>query len=239
MPRCLKANDPNAGRIETPLVRLLVNENSRPNFYQHSQFQLALSLEKSKNSNITGKVASNNYVWHIKCFGRTQIMKPYLTIERFPYEEPYHVNLIMRAFNGSQAGMLEIYSSPEQINEIGKDLIDFPQSIGHVVLWELGSERPEDRFAHYLRFRAFALDSVGHTALHLRFCNNLALPDKAISEFCITTEAAALNRLGKLLCDFALLKHEYLFWSPTEGNLYLNRKEAHQDGATNLGPFGG
>ncbi|MEI7948104.1 MAG: hypothetical protein WCJ02_15490 [bacterium] len=166
-------------------------------------------------------------------------MKPYLTIERFPYEEPYHLNLIMRASNDSQAGMLEIYSSPEQLNEIGKDLIDFPLSIGHVVLWELGSERPEDRFAHYMRFRAFALDSVGHTALHLRFCNNLDLPAKAISEFCITAEAAALNRLGKLLCDFALLKHKYLFWSPTEGDLYFNRKEAEQGGAANIAPLCG
>jgi hypothetical protein len=165
-------------------------------------------------------------------------MRPYLTIERFPYEEPYHVNLLLRASNGSQTGELEIYSSPDQLMDIGRQLTEFPQSVGHVVLWEIGSERQEDRFAYYMRFRAFVLDSVGHTALHLRFCNNLDLPAKAISEFCITAEAGALNRLGHLFCEFSSLSHEYLVWSLAESSLFLNKKEFEQTGAANSRPFG-
>lgn len=98
----------------------------------------------------------------------------------------------------------------------------FPQHHGDVFLYEIGSEKPEDRFAYYFRFRVFNTDSLGRAAIQIRFCNNNELPYREIVEFCIQTEPAAINKLGKLLREFALLEQEFIAWS--EGEAYIGSK---------------
>lgn len=46
--------------------------------------------------------------------------------------------------------------------------------------------------------------------------------------FCIKVEPAALNRLGRLFREFALLKHEVLYWDLTGGELYETKTDAGQ-----------
>lgn len=156
-------------------------------------------------------------------------MNSWIKIIRYPYEEPYLLNLVMSASNGRQRGEIEFYSNADDLNEIADKLEEFPRHASDVYLYELGSERSEDRWAFYFRFRLCTIDSVGHCAIHLRFNNNRDIPDREITEFCIPAEPSAINRLGKLFREFAQLKHEVLYWNPVEGKLYKTQKEAELD----------
>lgn len=145
-----------------------------------------------------------------------KVMGNFIRIERIPYEEPYHVQLVWEVSNGDISSRFEYYDNTESLKEIGKGLEHFPRHGGDVFLHEIGSEKPEDRFAYYFRFRAFSTDSRGGSAVQIRFCNNSELPYRKSFEFCIQAEPAALNRLGKLFLEFAKLKQEYMAWSDFE-----------------------
>jgi hypothetical protein len=155
-------------------------------------------------------------------------MRPFLRIIRIPYEEPYHVHLVLEASNGESLGLLEFYDNASALKTWADALENFPRHSSDVFLYELGSERPEDRFAHYFRFRAFTTDGLGHCAVQLRMNNNSALPYRNVSEFCICAEAADINRLGALCRKFALLQHDVLYWRLTEGELYESLEEAEE-----------
>ena len=151
-----------------------------------------------------------------------------ISITRYPYEEPYHLRLVIGASNGRLRGQLEFYTNPDALTQIADELEVFPRFASAVHLWELGSERIEDRIACYFRFRLFTTDSAGHCAIQLRFNNNGNLPVREISEFCLFAEPTGLKRLGKLFREFAKLEHEVLHWTPSEGKLFRSREEAEQ-----------
>ena len=155
-------------------------------------------------------------------------MTPFIKITRFPYEEPYILHILMEASSGTLGGQLEFYINANDLIVLADKLEVFPQHPGAVYLWKLGSEKPEDRFAYYFRFRVFTTDSVGHCAIQLRFNNNKGLPDREISEFCILVDPASLNHLGKLFREFGKLKHEVLYWEPNNGCLFSTQKDAEQ-----------
>jgi len=146
-------------------------------------------------------------------------MKNLLEIERIPYEEPYHINLIFKASNNTCAGKLEIYDNADSLIKCAKALEVFPRHSTDSFLWELGSERLEDNFAFYFRLRVFLLDSAGHGCIQIRLNNNDNFPEKAITEFCITCEPAGINRLGTLFREFAKLKSSKLIWNGIEGEI--------------------
>src|SRR5262249_39295897 len=123
---------------------------------------------------------------------------------------------------------LEFYLNANALVGWADAMEHFPKHQGSVFLFELGSEKPEDRFAFYFRLRLFTVDSAGHCAIQFRFNNNQALPEREISEFCSLTEAAKINRLGSLCREFAKLRHSVLRWSLTDGKLYESIQEAEQ-----------
>ena len=155
-------------------------------------------------------------------------MTPSIKIIRYPYEEPYHLNLVMDATNGRLRGRLEFYCNASDLLELAKELEVFPRHASAVYLWELGSEKDEDRFAHYFRFRLFTTDSVGHCAIQLRLNNNRNLPEREISEFCIEVEPSELKKFGEPVRKFSKLEHEVLYWEPSGGDLFMTQKEAEQ-----------
>ena len=146
-------------------------------------------------------------------------MTYFLRVTRTPYEEPYHLQLFLEASNGRQSASLEIYINADSLSEIASALIAFPRHASDEYLFEVGSEREEDRWAYYWRFRAFLTDALGHSALLFRFNNNRELPYRELAEFCIETDPASINRLGELLMGFAKLQHKTLYWSPDASNL--------------------
>lgn len=163
-------------------------------------------------------------------------MSPLLKIVRHPYEEPHLLNLSMVVSNGRQVATIEFYINRDTLTEWAGVLEGFPRHRDDVSVWETGSERPEDRWAYYLKLRVFTTDSAGHCAIHVRLNNNAKLPDLEISEFCIRAEAASLNRLGRLFHEFSRLEHEVLIWTPTEGNLIKTEAEAELAGCAESGP---
>lgn len=146
-------------------------------------------------------------------------MTYFLRITRTPYEEPFHLQLLLEVSNGRQSSSLEIYLNADALTEMASALEVFPRHATDAYLFELGSERKEDRWAYYLRFRAFVVDGVGHSALLFRMNNNRDLPHQELAEFCIEAEPANINRLGKLLRAFSRLEHRNLFWSFDESTL--------------------
>ena len=56
----------------------------------------------------------------------------------------------MEAKNGRIRGHLEFYINPEELIELADELEVFPRHASAVHLWELGSEKSEDRFAYVL-----------------------------------------------------------------------------------------
>ncbi|MCP3128360.1 hypothetical protein [Shewanella sp. KJ2020] len=152
-------------------------------------------------------------------------MSNYLKIERIPCEEPYHVQLAWSVSNGNLYSTFEYYDNAESLKVIGSRLEDFPRHVGDDFLYEIGSERPEDRFAYYFRLRAFTTNSRGGSAIQIRFCNNRELPYREISEFCIQAEPASINRLGRLFLEFSKLEKEYMEWSDLES--FIGSKQEH------------
>jgi hypothetical protein len=114
---------------------------------------------------------------------------------------------------------LEYYCNADDLTEMGSKLMAFPERIGDTYSYELGSPRSEDRFAFHFVLRAHTLDSAGRCALQISMNNNRQQPDDSSCSFSIRTEAAAINRLGRLLKTFGELKHTTLHWSETAGEL--------------------
>src|SRR5690349_12629381 len=113
-------------------------------------------------------------------------MNPFFRLTRYFYEEPHFLNLFVAASNGRVQGELEIYCNAKDLGVVARQLRAFPFSGSRdAVLWELGSERPEDRFAFYFRLRAVRVSALGRCAIEMRTNNNRSPPDREISEFSI------------------------------------------------------
>jgi len=61
-------------------------------------------------------------------------MNPEIKITRYPYEEPYHLNLIMEVSNGVQASKMEFYINTDSLTEIADSLEKFPTHKDQVFL---------------------------------------------------------------------------------------------------------
>ena len=129
------------------------------------------------------------------------------------------MNLVFEAANQTQSTTLEYYCNASDLAEIADHLEVFPRHATDVFLYEFGSERKEDRHAYYFRMRAFLTNGSGSSAIQIRTNNNEELPEREISEFCISAEASQINRLGQLFRSYSKLNHKVLEWSVDDGAL--------------------
>lgn len=146
-------------------------------------------------------------------------LRPFLRIVRVPYKEPDGVRLLVSASNGRQRGEVEVFANASDLEAVAYRLDTLPEDVGSSVVWEIGSEQPEHRFAFYVRLRVHRVRSTGPSALEIRMNNNLEPPHCEVSEFALTVERADLDRLARLLRQFARLEHRVLLWTVTEGRL--------------------
>ncbi len=142
-----------------------------------------------------------------------------IKITRIPYEEPYHLNLEITASNGSMRGELEYYCNAKDLMHVGSEMRAYAGNQEAIIVYELGSEKPQDRFAFFLSIRVKAVDSRGHCQVRIRLNNNAPPPEGELTEFSIAAEVADINRLGELLVEFGQLKHRVLVWQVTAGEL--------------------
>ena len=136
-----------------------------------------------------------------------------IQIRRFPYEEPYYLNLVFSASNGVFGGRLEYYCDASDLEDLGKALRCFPKKVPDEYSYEIGSTKPEDKFAYHFALHAYTTDGSGHCALQVVIDNNGARPDDTACRFSIGAEPSAINRFGELLIEFSKLKHDGLNWS--------------------------
>jgi hypothetical protein len=144
-------------------------------------------------------------------------MRSFLNITRQPYEEPYHVNLLVSAGNRSTQAQFEIYANASDLNDAAESLIGFPKTDNDTFVWQLGSENEQDRFAFYFRARVFQFSPTGRCAIEIRFNNNQEPPNQQIVEFCIEAYPSDLDRLGTMFKSFARLQDMTMEWSVHPG----------------------
>ena len=149
-------------------------------------------------------------------------MSNYIRIERIPYEDPYHLQLVWDVSNGSVSICFDYYDNADSLLKIAEGLEQFSGYESDIFLYEIGSEKPADRFAYYFKFKVFTIDSLGRSAIQIRFCKNGGLPYREIVDFCIKTEPASINRLGYLFREFSKLEKDYLAWS--ESDVFIGGK---------------
>ncbi len=140
-------------------------------------------------------------------------MRSFLNITRQPYEEPYHVNLLVSAGNQSTQTEFQIYANAADLNDAAVSLIGFPTSDNDTFIWELGSENEQDRFAFYFRLRVFQFSPIGRCAIEIRFNNNQGSPNQQIVEFCIEAYPSDIERLGTMFERFGLLEDLTMEWT--------------------------
>jgi hypothetical protein len=142
-----------------------------------------------------------------------------IKIIRKPYEEPYHINLIFKATNGESVGQLEFYDNADRLKKLAGILEDFPFKNEKKYLWELGSEKPEDRFAFYFKCEFSLIKHTSECLIGIRLNNNEDGLKKSISEFNIQCKPAELNKLGQLFREFSKLEKETLIWNGLDGEV--------------------
>jgi len=148
-------------------------------------------------------------------------MKSFIQITRHLYEEPYHLNLVIVASNGLAMGSLEFYSNASDLKDIGEALKKFNYKQTSTYLYELGSERSEDNFAHYFCFKVFPTGRGYRSyAIQIRMNNNEKLRNLGWphlhqeSDFCIEVDIDELGKLAQLFIGFSKLEQNRLYWSP-------------------------
>ena len=144
-------------------------------------------------------------------------MLSFLNFTRQPYEEPHHVNLLVSAGNRSTQTQFEIYANASDLNDVAESLIGFPKTDNDSLMWELGSENEQDRFAFYFHVRVFQFSPTGRCAIEIRFNNNQEPPNQQITEFCIEAYPSDLDRLGTMFESFGRLEHLTMEWSVHPG----------------------
>jgi len=154
-------------------------------------------------------------------------MKPFIQITRHLDDvEPHALRLVIIASNGLTTGCLDFYLNAGDLKKAGNALTEFSYEKTSDYLLEVGSERKEDNFSHYFRFKAFPTGKGYRSyAIELRLNNNQNLREYGWSylhqecNFSIETDIDNLRELGSLLNDFSKLKQDRLYWTPETGYL--------------------
>ena len=136
-----------------------------------------------------------------------------IVVRRLPYEEPHHAHLELLVRNRGFSAHTDIYCNVSDLRDIG-DRYEY----------RYGSDNPADRNYRLLVLGVYTTDSVGHCAIKVKLNKNEPEPDEGIAEFSISTDPAAVNRLGELFTTFAELQHLEFHWTPGESKLF----EKHQ-----------
>lgn len=147
---------------------------------------------------------------------------PGIVIRRYPDmdDEPDLTQFEFAATNGASALCVMLYASASCFAEMGSALTAFPRS---------SSDRWETAFgwqgsAASLTIRAFTAHGGRTCAIGFEAAVEGNDVVRSAVTFAMESEAAALNRLGHLLNQYARLQHIDLFWSTTGGDLFSDER---------------
>lgn len=141
----------------------------------------------------------------------------YIIIRRHLYEEPDCIQLEWIISNGLFSATTDIYTSPYEIEEMGKTLRSLFKDD---FKYEYGSSDPLARCYRHFIMSVYRIDSIGHKAIQFKINQNENQPDEGESLFSIKTDVAAINRLGESIERFSKLEHLEMLWTSKESHLY-------------------
>lgn len=146
-------------------------------------------------------------------------MNTLLRLTRHPYEEPYHVELLLEACDGRTHASIPYYTSVHSLVELGVALEGFPVAGRSEHVYEVGSEEPERRSAYHIRLRFFVIGQDGSCGIDLHCKCMREEPEFETADLTIETRIDGIKRLGGLLTGFGKLDHRVLEWDGVEGCL--------------------
>lgn len=124
---------------------------------------------------------------------------PWIKVRRFPYEEPYHTEILFWVSNGLFMGGTELYCAVDTLQKIGTALKVFPRSVPDEYNFEYGGKRREGSRSHrYFLLRAYTVNRAGASAIQVIIDLNNETPYDGYCEFSFDVEPLHLNRLGHL-----------------------------------------
>ena len=124
---------------------------------------------------------------------------PYIEIAKIRTDSDEMLQLEAIASNESQVAKQDFYVYPDDILDFGNQLQAFPKSKSDVVSLEYGND---PKFYCYFLLRAVVLDSLGHSAIEIKFDNRLDPPVKASGNFFMSCEVATVNEFGRQLTSW-------------------------------------
>jgi hypothetical protein len=116
------------------------------------------------------------------------------------------LNVDVSVEGNGNAVRLDVNVYPDALLNFGKKLQSFPSSVSDEAVLEMGS--PEIDAYSWLKFRAYAYDGSGHTALQVSAIHNPHPRLQANIHFPMRMEAAALNALGERIEKWAIANDE-------------------------------
>ena len=87
----------------------------------------------------------------------------------------------------------------------------FPKYGKGEVELKYGSELETDRYYSFVHVRFFYL-RLGHVGIQVRTNNNQTETERMLSEFCIETDLASVNNLGKEIIEWCSDKNDILYF---------------------------
>lgn len=112
--------------------------------------------------------------------------------------------------NGISSTSIDFFGYTDTFEAFANELVEFPKTIEHIVLYELGEVG--ERWAYYIFLKVFCYENNGYSAIQIKIDNNRKQPHTSKSEFYITTVPASLNKLGKLIQDWDLKASKEIVW---------------------------
>lgn len=135
-----------------------------------------------------------------------------IQIEAIPYDDEGILNLIISAASFGFSGAVEIFTTPQELTEFGKQLSSFPSSVNHKVSFEYGNNSGE--YAYHLVLRATVIEGAVRFAINVRMQSFASSIENALAEFIIPAEPAAINELGHAIAFWLRYPNEPLVWQP-------------------------
>jgi len=135
-----------------------------------------------------------------------------IQIEVLPYDEENVLDLIISASSFAFSGMVEIFTTHQELTEFGKQLSSFPSDRNHKVSFEYGNN--SGGWASHLVLQAAVIERSTLFAIHVRMQSFASSIENAVAEFLIPADPAAINKLGHAIVRLVRYPNEPLVWQP-------------------------
>lgn len=124
-------------------------------------------------------------------------------------DQTIHYQLFLS--NGKCSSTIDFYGYPDEFKEFATELSGFPQSINHIVNYELGER--DSNWAYYIQLQAKCVEVNGQSIIKIDTLNYGNEGDFNHSIFAIAIEPASINQIGRNLSSWNPLESTEFAWT--------------------------